>query len=81
MESVRGMETDCRKLFFQIEFCHVPKERVKDSAIDFYHFIEDFFQGKFITLWAFYHGNKTWYPKDIVSLKEFSDPFTGEKRK
>lgn len=57
---------DCRVIFFHINFCNVPIEVVKAAAIEYYEFVNSFYQDQFVSSWGFPVGESTKYPKDIV---------------
>ena len=62
---------DGRSLYLKIEFSNVPVELVKDAAIEFYLFANDFYQDQFISLWRFSRGDRSFFPKDVI--REIND--------
>lgn len=61
-----GSCVDGRVLYLNLEYCNVPFELMKETAIAFYQFTSDFYQDQFVSQWCFSGGERLYYPRDVI---------------
>ena len=74
MSGFYGTDTDCRVLFFRIEFSHVHQERVMEAALEYYRFVNAFYHDEFVSLWQLEKEGKFCSPRKFeAAIKDLNE--------